>query len=67
MIPVSEFRPVFDRVCEHFGVAGKSKEMAWKGCFYPDPDSMYTLKASIVDIYRTLDRTKGPWRASRDA
>jgi hypothetical protein len=55
-----DFRPIFDRVCTHFAVGEETRAIAWRACFGYSGRSSYLLDR-VVDIYRMLDNTTGPW------
>ena len=57
----AEFRPVFARVCDEFGLSAEAREVAWESCFSTGADGYSYLRKRAVSIYRLLDATRGPF------
>ena len=64
MTEIKRFRKVFDRVCDDYKVRGESRAVAWDSCIQKHQFG-FDLLPVPVSIYRSLDRTRTPYRPVR--
>ena len=50
----SEFRPVFERVCDHFGIHGAKRSAVWRLCIN---EKHHNLVAGIAPCYAAIARS----------
>lgn len=57
---LTEFRPIFDAVCDDYGMDAEARATAWESCLGGSDGSTYLLRHA-EDCYVAVARTKGPW------
>ena len=57
------FRPVFDSVCDDYGLSAASRAEAWDSCHIEDKNGHPYLDPYARDIYRMLAGTRPPYVA----
>lgn len=57
----AEFRPLFERVCDDYGLSNDAMMVAWYSCWLVANDGSSYLDGYAVRCYTMLDRTRGPW------